>query len=137
MSTDAAERTFSDDAKSLGDKIAGLTLKQAIELSDYLKEVHNIQPAAGGAVMMAPGAGGGGDAAPKEEQTEFDVMLDAFGDKKIEVIKVVRAATGLGLKEAKDLVEGAPKKVKEGISKADADKLKAELEAVGAKVSIK
>jgi large subunit ribosomal protein L7/L12 len=137
MSTDTV-REFSADAKSLGDKIAGLTLKQAIELSDYLKEVHKIEPAAGGAVMMAaPGAGGGGAAAPAEEKTEFDVILEAFGDKKIDVIKVVRAATGLGLKEAKDLVEGAPKKVKEGVSKADADKLKAELEGVGAKVSVK
>jgi large subunit ribosomal protein L7/L12 len=136
MSTDTV-REFSADAKSLGDKIAGLTLKQAIELSDYLKEVHKIEPAAGGAVMMAAPAGGGGAAAPAEEKTEFDVILEAFGDKKIDVIKVVRAATGLGLKEAKDLVEGAPKKVKEGVSKADADKLKAELEGVGAKVSVK
>jgi large subunit ribosomal protein L7/L12 len=135
MSTDTV-REFSSDAKSLGDKIAGLTLKQAIELSDYLKEVHKIEPAAGGAVMMAaPGAGAA--AAPVEEKTEFDVVLEAFGEKKIDVIKVVRAATGLGLKEAKDLVEGAPKKVKEGVSKADADKLKAELEGVGAKVSVK
>jgi large subunit ribosomal protein L7/L12 len=136
MSTDTV-REFSADAKSLGDKIAGLTLKQAIELSDYLKEVHKIEPAAGGAVMMAAPAGGGGAAAPAEEKTEFDVVLEAFGDKKIDVIKVVRAATGLGLKEAKDAVEGAPTKIKEGISKADADKLKAELEGVGAKVSIK
>jgi large subunit ribosomal protein L7/L12 len=136
MATDTATREFSSDTKSLGDKIAGLTLKQAIELSDYLKDVHDIQPASGGAVMMAAPADGGG-AAAKEEQTEFTVQLDAYGDKKIEVIKVVRAATGLGLKEAKDLVEGAPSKVKEGISKADADKLKGELEGVGAKVSIK
>jgi large subunit ribosomal protein L7/L12 len=135
MSTDTV-REFSADAKSLGDKIAGLTLKQAIELSDYLKEVHNIEPAAGGAVMMA-GPAAAGPAAPAEEKTEFDVVLESFGEKKIDVIKVVRAATGLGLKEAKDAVEGAPTKIKEGISKADADKLKAELEGVGAKVSIK
>ncbi len=135
MSTDTV-REFSADAKSLGDKIAGLTLKQAIELSDYLKEVHNIEPAAGGAVMMAA-PGGGGDAAPAEEKTEFDVILESYGEKKIDVIKVVRAATGLGLKEAKDAVEGAPNKIKEGVSKADADKLKGELEAAGAKVSIK
>jgi large subunit ribosomal protein L7/L12 len=116
-----------------------LTLKAAKELSDYLDEVHGIKPAAGGAVMMAaPGGGAGGAAAEAAaEKTEFDVVLDAFGDNKIGVIKVVRAATGLGLKEAKDLVEGAPSKVKEGISKADAEKLKKELEESGAKVSIK
>ena len=90
---------------------------------------------AGGAVMMAPG--GGGAAAPVEEKTEFDVILTAFGDNKINVIKVVRAATALGLKEAKDLVEGAPKPVKTGLPKADAEKLKAELEGAGAKVEIK
>jgi large subunit ribosomal protein L7/L12 len=124
----------------LGDKIANLTLKQAKELSDYLKEVYKIEPAAGGAVMMAPGAmagGGGAAAAPVEEKTEFDVVLEAFGDNKINVIKVVRAATGLGLKEAKDLVEGVPSKVKEGISKEDAAKLKKELEDAGAKVTVK
>lgn len=136
MSTDTV-REFSGEAKELGDKIAGLTLKQAIELSDYLKEVHNIEPAAGGAVVMAAPGGGGGEAAAAEEKTEFDVVLESFGEKKIDVIKVVRAATGLGLKEAKDAVEGAPTKIKEGISKADAEKLKGELEAVGAKVSVK
>ncbi len=87
--------------------------------------------------MMAPGGGGGGAAAPVEEKTEFDVILAAVGDNKINVIKVVRSATSLGLKEAKDLVEGAPKPVKTGLPKADADKLKAELEAAGAKVEIK
>jgi len=139
MATDATEtREFSDLAKELGDKIAGLTLKEAKEVSDYLEEVHGIEPAAGGAVMMAAPAGeGGGEAAAAEEQTEFDVVLESFGDKKIGVIKVVRAATGLGLKEAKSLVEGVPGKVKEGISKEDAEKLKAELEEAGASVSIK
>ena len=87
--------------------------------------------------MMAPGAGGGAAAAPAEEQTEFDVILAAIGDNKINVIKVVRSATSLGLKEAKDLVEGAPKPVKTGLPKADAEKLKAELEGAGAKVQIK
>jgi large subunit ribosomal protein L7/L12 len=142
MATAEATREFSKDTKDLGDKIVGLTLKAAKELSDYLDEVHGIKPAAGGAVVMAaPGGGaggggaGGGEAAA--EKTEFDVVLDAFGDNKIGVIKVVRAATGLGLKEAKDMVEGAPSKVKEGISKADAEKLKKELEEAGAKVSIK
>jgi len=127
---------FSGATKELGDKIVELTLKQAKELSDYLENVHGIKPAAGGAVMMAAPAEGG-PAAAAEVQTEFTVMLEGFGDKKIGVIKVVRAATGLGLKEAKDLVEGVPSKVKEGISKEDAEKLKKELEEAGATVSIK
>jgi large subunit ribosomal protein L7/L12 len=137
MSTATLE--FTDTTKKLGDQIVGLTLKEAKELSDYLKEVHGIEPAAGGAVMMAGPAGGGdgGGAAAAAEKTEFDVVLEGFGDKKIGVIKVVRQATGLGLKEAKDLVEGVPSKVKEGLSKADAEKLKAELEEAGATVSIK
>ncbi len=124
MATAEATREFSADTKELGDKIVGLTLKAAKELSDYLDEVHGIKPAAGGAE-------------PAAEKTEFDVVLESFGDNKIGVIKVVRAATGLGLKEAKDLVEGCPAKVKEGISKADADKLVKELEEAKAKVSIK
>jgi large subunit ribosomal protein L7/L12 len=129
---------FADTTKKLGDQIMGLTLKEAKELSDYLKDVHGIEPAAGGAVMMAPGGGGGGGGAEAPAaKTEFDVVLDGFGDNKISVIKVVRQATGLGLKEAKDLVEGVPSKVKEGLSDADAKKLKAELEAAGATVSIK
>ena len=127
-----------EDIKTLGDKIVGLTLKQAVELAGYLKDTHGIEPAAGGAVMMAaPGAGGGGAAAAAEEQTEFTVVLEGFGDQKIGVIKVVRSATGLGLKEAKDLVEGVPSKVKEGVSKEDAAKLKKELEEAGATVSVK
>jgi len=140
MATAEATREFSKDTKELGDKIVALSLKAAKELSDYLDEVHGIKPAAGGAVVMAAPGGAGGAAAGGEaaaEKTEFDVVLDAFGDNKIGVIKVVRSATGLGLKEAKDLVEGAPSKVKEGISKADAEKLKKELEESGAKVSIK
>ena len=113
-----------------------MTLKQAKSLSDYLKDEHGIEPAAGGgAVVMQGGPGLEADAA--EEQTEFDVVLTGFGDKKIGVIKVVRAATGLGLKESKELVEGVPSKVKEGVSKDDADKLKAELEDAGASVEIK
>ena len=139
MATAEATREFTKETKDLGDKIVGLTLKAAKELSDYLDEVHGIKPAAGGAVVMAdPGGGvGGGAAEAAAEKTEFDVVLDSFGENKIGVIKVVRAATGLGLKEAKDLVESAPAKVKEGISKADAEKLKKELEESGAKVSIK
>ena len=136
MATDQATREFSAQATELGEKIVGLTLKEAKELSDYLEEVHGIKPAAGGGVMMAAPADGGG-AAAVEEKTEFDVVLEGFGEKKIGVIKVVRAATGLGLKEAKDLVEGVPAKVKEGLSKEDAQKLKTELEEAGATVSIK
>src|SRR5262245_50353667 len=136
MSTATIE--FADTTKKLGDQIMGLTLKEAKELSDYLKEVHGIEPASGGAVVMAAGGGGGGGAAEAPAaKTEFDVVLDGFGDNKIAVIKVVRQATGLGLKEAKDLVEGVPSKIKEGLSEADAKKLKTELEASGATVSIK
>ncbi|MEO2000712.1 MAG: 50S ribosomal protein L7/L12 [Pirellulales bacterium] len=132
-------REFSTDTKELGDRIVGLTLKAAKELSDYLDEVHGIKPASGGAVMVAGGAAAGGDGGGEAaaEKTEFDVVLESFGDNKISVIKVVRSATGLGLKEAKDLVEGAPGKVKEGISKEDAEKLQKELEEAGAKVSVK
>ncbi len=137
MSTDVATREFSALSKELGDKIAGLTLKEAKELSDYLEDAHGIKAAAGGAVMMAGPMMGGPAEEAAAEKTEFDVVLEGFGDKKIGVIKVVRAATGLGLKEAKDLVEGVPSKVKEGISKEDAEKLKAELEEAGATVSIK
>jgi len=141
MATAESTRDFSPETRQLGDTIVGLTLKAAKELSDYLDQVHGIKPAAGGAVVMAAPAGGGGGAGaaaePAAEKTEFDVVLESFGDKKIEVIKVVRAATGLGLKEAKDLVESAPAKVKSGISKADAEKLKKELEEAKATVSIK
>jgi large subunit ribosomal protein L7/L12 len=141
MATAEATREFSKETKDLGDKIVGLTLKAAKELSDYLDEVHGIKPAAGGAVMMAAPAGGAGAAAGGEaaaEKTEFDVVLESYpAEAKIGIIKVVRAATGLGLKEAKDLVEGAPSKVKEGISKADAEKLKKELEEAKAKVAVK
>jgi large subunit ribosomal protein L7/L12 len=135
--SDAAVAEFSATTKELGDKIVGLTLKEAKELSDYLKDVYGIEPAAGGAVVMAAGGGDGGGAAAAEEKTEFDVVLDSAGGNKIAVIKVVRSATGLGLKEAKDLVEAAPSKVKEGVSKEDAEKLKAELAEAGATVSIK
>jgi len=138
MATDVQEREFSASTVEMGDKIVGLTLKEAKELSDYLEEKHGIKPAAGGAVVMAgPADGGGGGAAAAEEKTEFDVVLEAFGDKKIGVIKVVRSITSLGLKEAKDLVEGVPSKVKEGVPKEEAEKIKKELEEAGATVSIK
>jgi large subunit ribosomal protein L7/L12 len=133
--TETAE--FPAATKTLGDQIAELSLKDAKILSDYLKEVYGIEPAAGGGVMMVAGGGGGAAAEAAVEQTEFDVVLESFGEQKIGVIKVVRGATGLGLKEAKDLVEGVPSKIKEGISKADAEKLKKELEDAGAKVAIK
>ena len=135
--SEAAVAEFSAATKKLGDEIVKLTLKEAKELSDYLKDVHGIEPAAGGGVMMAAPADGGGPAAAKEEQTEFTVVLEGFGDQKIGVIKVVRGATGLGLKEAKDLVEGAPKPVKDGVAKDEAEKIKAQLEKAGAKVELK
>jgi large subunit ribosomal protein L7/L12 len=129
---------FAAEIKELGDKIVALTLKQAVELASYLKETYNIEPAAGGAVMVAGGAAAGAAvAATPEEKTTFDVVLKAAGEKKIQVIKVVRAATSLGLKEAKDLVEGAPKTVKEALPKADAEKLKKELEDQGGIVELK
>lgn len=138
MSTAEAEATEFDAAtKELGDKIVGLTLLEAKNVVDYLKEAHGIEPAGGGAVMMAAapsddGGGGGGG-----EQTEFDVVLTGDGGNKIPVIKVVRAATGLGLKEAKELVEAAPKAIKEGVSKEDAEKLKEEIEGAGGTCEIK
>ena len=128
-------REWNSEIKEIGDKIVGLTLMQAKELGDYLKEEYGIEPAAGGAVMVA-GPAGGGEAAAEEEKTSFDLVLKAVGDKKIQVIKEVRALTGLGLKEAKDLVEGAPKAVKEGISKEEAEEAAKTLEAVGATVEI-
>jgi large subunit ribosomal protein L7/L12 len=124
--------------ETLGDQLAGLTLKQAVDLATYLKEKHGIEAAAGGVMMAGGGGAGPAAAAEKEpEKTTFDVVLKGAGDKKIQVIKVVRAATGLGLKEAKDLVEGAPKTVKENLEKADAEKLKKELEEQGATVELK
>ena len=125
------------ELKEIGDKIAGLTLKQAVDLASYLKEAHGIEPAAGGVVMAGGGGGGAAPAEKAEEKSTFDVVLKAGGEKKIQVIKVVRQATGLGLKEAKDLVDGAPKTVKENLSKDEAEKLKKELEEQGASVELK
>ena len=124
------------DLAKLVDELSTLTVLEAAELSKMLEEKWGVSAAAPVAVAAAPAAGGAA-AAPVEEQTEFTVILAAAGDKKIEVIKEVRAITGLGLKEAKDLVEGAPKPVKESVSKDDAAKLKAQLEKVGAKVELK
>ena len=124
------------DLKKLAEEIVGLTLLEAQELKTILKDEYGIEPAAGGAVMMA-GPAGGGEAAAEEEKTEFDVILKAAGASKINVIKEVRAITSLGLKEAKDLVEGAPKPVKEGVSKEEADEIKGKLEEAGATVEVK
>lgn len=123
------------DIPQLGDQIANLTLKQAKELSDYIKEKYKIEPAAGGAVMMAGPAAPG--AAAVVEQTEFDVVMTSFGDKKLDVVKVTKNLTGASLMDAKKLVEGVPAKIKEKVSKEDAQKAKAELEAVGATVELK
>jgi large subunit ribosomal protein L7/L12 len=123
------------DLAKIVDELSSLTVLEAAELAKLLEEKWGVSAAA--AVAVAAGPGAGAAAAPVEEQTEFTVMLAAAGDKKIEVIKEVRAITGLGLKEAKDLVEGAPKAVKEGVGKDEAEKLKKQLEAAGAKVELK
>jgi large subunit ribosomal protein L7/L12 len=126
------KKQWTSDIKAVGDK----TLMQAKELADYLKEEYGIEPAAGGAVVMAGPVAAGGGAEEAVEKTTFNVILKAFGDKKIQVIKEVRALTGLGLKEAKELVDGVPKSVKEGVSKEEADAAKAQLEEAGATVEI-
>ena len=138
MAEDAAERSFSKEIKAIGDKIVALTLLQAKELQDYLKEEYGIEPAAGGgAVMIAP-TGAGGEEGGEEEKSTYDVILTAPGDKKIQVIKEARRITGLGLKEAKTLVDQAPEaKIKEGLPKEEAEKIKAELEAAGATIELK
>jgi len=122
------------DLKKLADEIVGLTLLEAVELKNILKDEHGIEPAAGGAVVMAAGGDAGGAAA--EEKDEFDIVLVSAGDKKIGVIKEVRAITGLGLKEAKAVVDEGGK-VKEGVNKAEAEEIKAKLEAAGATVEMK
>lgn len=125
---------FSTEITALADKLVGLSVKDAQTLVDCLKEVHGIEPAGGGVVMAAGGEDSGG--AQEEEKTSFDVILANFGDKKIQVIKVVRSLTGLGLKEAKELVEACPKAIKEGVSKEEADKIKGEIEEVGGAITI-
>ena len=134
MSEETTVTEVSAEIKELGDKLSKLTLKQAVDLAGYMKQAYGIEPAAGGAVMMAPAAA---EAAVVEEQTAFDVILKNIGDKKIQVIKAVRALTNLGLKEAKDLVEGAPKPVKSGVSKQEAEEAKKQLEEAGGTVEIK
>lgn len=134
---EAPAKEFDAAIKDIGDKIAGLTLIQAKDLTDYLKDAYGIEPAAGGAVMMAAPAAGGGAAEAAVEKTEFDVVIKSAGDKKLQVIKVVRAArSDLGLKEAKELVDNAPKPLLEGVNKEDAEKWKKELETAGATVEI-
>ncbi len=134
MAEAVATEEFSAEIKQLADKLVNLTVKDAQTLVDCLKTVHGIEPAGGGVVMAAPGEGAGAE--PAEEQTAFDVILAGFGDKKIQVIKVVRSLTSLGLKEAKDLVESCPKPIKEGVSKEEAEKIKGEIEEAGGAATI-
>ena len=137
MSEETATVEYSDETKSLGDQISGLTLKQAKELSDYLKDEHGIEPAAGGGVVMAAptgDGGGGGDDTPK---TEFDVVLTGFGDKKLNVVKVVKAIPGASLMEAKKMVEAVPATLKEAAPTEEAEKIKAEIEEAGGSVELK
>jgi large subunit ribosomal protein L7/L12 len=139
MTTAVAPPQYAPAIIEIGDKLVSLSVKEANQLKNYIKEVHGIEPAAGAPMMMAamPGAAAAAEAKPAEK-TEFDVILEGYNaDKKIGVIKVVRAATALGLKESKELVENLPAKIKEGLSKADAEKLKKELEEAFAQVSIK
>ncbi len=138
MSDDAATIEVAPELKQLGDQIANLTLKQAKELSDYLKDEYDIEPTAGGGIMMAaPGAGGAEGGGGEAEQTEFDVVMTGFGDKKLNVVKLVKSLVGSTLMEAKKLVESAPVPIKEKVSKEEAEKLKAELEEAGASVELK
>ncbi len=134
--SETATVEYSAECKTLGDKIAGMTLKQAKELSDYLKDTYGIEPASGGGMMMAAPSGDGGPAAAVE-QTEFDVVLTSFGEKKLDVVKVVKNITGASLMDAKKMVESCPAKLKEGVSKEDAAKVKAEVEAAGGTVELK
>jgi large subunit ribosomal protein L7/L12 len=138
MTEEAEVKEYAAEIKELGDKIVKLTLLQAKDLADYLKDEHGIEPAAGGAVVAAmPGMIPGAQAEPAEEKTEFDVILAEIGPKKIQVIKAVREITSLGLKEAKALVDGAPKPVKESATKEEAEAIKKKLEEQGAKVEVK
>ena len=135
MSDEATAKEFDAKIKDLGDQLAGLTLKEAVDLGDYMKDTYGIEAAAGGGVMMAGPAAGGDGGAAEEEKTDFDVVLKSAGGQKIKVIKVVREATGLGLKEAKELVDGGGK-IKEGLAKEDAEKLAESLKEVGAEVEL-
>jgi large subunit ribosomal protein L7/L12 len=138
MSEEAATVEVSAEVQALGDQLADLSLKQAKELSDYLKDSYGIEPAAGGGVVVAAAGGGGaGDDGGAAEQTEFDVVLTGFGDKKLNVVKEVKNLTGLSLMEAKQLVESAPATIKEGVSKEDAEDLKTKIEEAGGAIEVK
>lgn len=134
--SDAAVAEVPAELKSLGDQIAGLTLKQAKQLSDYIEDAYGIKPASGGGMIVGPMPG---PEAPTTatEPTEFDVVLTSFGDKKLDVVKVVKNITGASLMDAKKLVEAAPSTIKERVGKDDANKVKSEIEAVGGKVELK
>ncbi len=132
---EAPTAEFSSETTGLADRLVNLTVRDAQALVDCLKTVHGIEPAGGGVVMAAPGEGAAAGEA-EEEKTSFNVILAGFGDKKIQVIKVVRSITTLGLKEAKDLVESCPKPVKEGVSNEEAEKIKGEIEQAGGAVTI-
>lgn len=124
------------DIKALGDQLVGLTVKEVNELAGYLKEEHGIEPAAAAVAVAGPAGGGGADGG-EEEKSEFDVVLTAAGGSKLAVVKLVKELTGLGLKEAKELVDGAPKAIKEGVAKDEAEALKSQLEEAGAEVELK
>src|SRR5690606_19823827 len=132
--SDEATKTFDAKISKLGDELAGLTLKEAVDLGDYMKETYGIEAAAGGAVMMAAGGDAGGGAAAEEEKSSFDVVIKSPGGNKIGVIKVIREITGLGLKEAKALAEESGGKVKEGVSKEEAEDIKSKLTEAGAEI---
>jgi large subunit ribosomal protein L7/L12 len=133
--SDEAVKEFDSAIKDLGDKLSELSLKQAVDLGDYMKDAYGIEAAAGGGVMMAAAGGDAGGAA--EEQSEFAVVLKGAGDNKIKVIKLVREVTGLGLKEAKEVVDNPGKPIKEALSKEDADALAGQFKEIGAEVEIK
>ena len=124
------------DIKALGDQLVELTVKEVNELASYLKETYGIEPAAA-AVVAGPAAGGGSGAAAAEEKTNFDVVLKAPGANKLQIVKLVKELTGLGLKEAKDMVDGAPKTIKEGLPKDEAENLRKQLSEAGAEVELK
>ena len=137
MSDEAATVEVSAEISALGDQLVELTLKQAKELSDYLKDEHGIEAAAGGgAVVVAAAGGAGGDGGAAEEKTEFNVVLTSFGDKKLNVVKEVKNITGQSLMDAKKLVEGVPATVKEGAAKDEAEAIKEKLEEAGATVEL-
>jgi large subunit ribosomal protein L7/L12 len=134
----ATGQEFDEKITKLGDELVSLTLKEAVDLGNYLKETYGIEPAGGGAVVAAaPAGGGGGGAEEAEEQTSFNVMLNSAGEKKIQVIKVVREEAGLGLKEAKELVDDLPKAIKEGVSKEDGQALVDKLKEAGGEAELK